>query len=529
MCSPSPNRLPATPTTWSRLLQAVVLVLATGCRKHDNSQNKTNDNSHSVAPIAPVMVGVETIAQLNFMYDEGASAYQKATALYKKPVRDWAAIAAQCQAALDKDVRHLDARRLLVAALSAQGLYADVAEQLLQILSADFLRYSPGLQRDPELAAFWSTAHGIALQATMTKMRADFTDRANRGVWFIGRRSTFKLPTKLGQWAANSRGEIYSYDLETKRFLRLTHTNHQVAAYAVGPNDEIALLTFDRIDNAPLANAPITNPQSNSSDQQSTRVPLMSRAWITRWKRSSWQPINPKVAVPVARQISFGYHATSLLVRVAPALDRWAVGSSDTFVVDATKGQLSPTQQQLTDSVTFNLDDSYVSRSTTGFVVKVDPQRPDTATLTTGDGTAVVLPNNALVDPKTLSSSPSGEYIAFATAVDACDNAQNAILHVTDKQGASRQLATARKMFSNRWSIEGQLIYDDGETIHGWDAVTGTELWQFTNPTGLGLQALQGSQTPMCKSGSAAPAMTPEIELEPEIEIEPEIELNLAP
>ena len=48
---------------------------------------------------------------------------------------------------------------------------------------------------------------------------------------------------------ASSKGELYAFDRESKRYLRLTHTNDQVAGFVRNKSgNEVAVLGYDRIE-----------------------------------------------------------------------------------------------------------------------------------------------------------------------------------------------------------------------------------------------------------------------------------------
>jgi hypothetical protein len=61
--------------------------------------------------------------------------------------------------------------------------------------------------------------------------------------WVLARRSGWKQPAPGTSYAA-TRGELYAVDPIAKRFVRVTHTDHSVAAYLRAPSGEVLLAGF---------------------------------------------------------------------------------------------------------------------------------------------------------------------------------------------------------------------------------------------------------------------------------------------
>src|SRR4029453_15471897 len=110
------------------------------------------------------------------------------------------------------------------------GEPAAIADHLLYALGGDWLRWGPALAGDEDVKGFWAPPEGKALATVNAALKEDFTKRAKGGLWLLGRRSTFKWPAKPCAQYGATRGELFAYDLETKRYLRLTHSEYTVAA-----------------------------------------------------------------------------------------------------------------------------------------------------------------------------------------------------------------------------------------------------------------------------------------------------------
>jgi hypothetical protein len=80
-------------------------------------------------------LGVDQVRRFNYPYGDGAAAFAKAQAAYKGKTRDWAAVRSNAEAALAKDAYHLDAHRLLAAALAQDGDYTGAATHVIAAMA----------------------------------------------------------------------------------------------------------------------------------------------------------------------------------------------------------------------------------------------------------------------------------------------------------------------------------------------------------------------------------------------------------
>ncbi len=489
-----------------------------------SSKQGSGTAAPAVAPIAAPTLGVDTIKALNFVYDSGASEYQKAIAAYKATPRDWAAVQSDCEAALAKDPRHLDAHRLLASALSQQGKPAEATEHLLLVLAADWGKYGATVLADPDLEPLRTTAHGQALADLLPKLEQNFQARAAAGVWMLGRRSTFKLPTKAGVGWTTPRGELYAYDNDNQRYLRLTHTDHQIAAFVHAAGNEFAVLTFDKVE------LPATTKTSDkTSDKASGKpaasavlAPTIARAAVQLFDATTFAPLGNKVTVPVGREIRIGYAAgDQLIVSVAPATDRWHVGPPTLYSVDKSAGKLVATTTTPVTGVVLTLDEGGTLQATTGFeptdMIDANAAR---GLLVTASKHALEIPGTTGLALGTLNTAPDGQRAAFATAVDPCNSVEAPSLYVVDVAGTVKHVLTSRSQFTSRWLSPTLLAYqDDDNGIRVWDALLGREQYRFANRAGLALAALSPGPKPICKSQPPAPVAAgsdaEEIEIEP--------------
>jgi hypothetical protein len=511
---------------------AAIAILSASCGKK-SQQAKPSDGSGSsrvsVAPIALPVMGVDALKAFNFVYDAGAPAYQKAIAAYKATPRDWTVVQTQCEAALAKDPRHLDAHRLLASALAQQGKTSDATEHLLLVFAADWSKYGATYSSDADLAALRATPHGAALTELVTKLDASFRDLSQKGLWVIGRRSTFKMPAKVaanGSGWTTSRGEIYAFDQDSKRFLRLTHTDHQVAAFVRSNNNEVAVLTFDKVempagkDGAVVIPDAPTGKGKNAKPAQPVLAPSIGRSYIQVYDAATMATIGPKAQLPVAREIWLGYGAgDQLLVKLSSATSRWQVTGGDQFAVDKTTGKLIATSAAPLYSIKFNIDEGESSYSSAGFET-ADPvdEVSASALISSKSKQRIAMPDNANIVVRSINAAPDGSRAAFATAIDACNKDLAPSLYVADAAGAVKHVLTSHSRFATRWLSASLLAYEDDDNgIRVWDAVTGREQFRIVERAGLALSVLSSQAKAVCKSAPIPPAAagSDDIEVDP--------------
>ena len=456
----------------------------TAVAKHDGGAAKT-----IAAPIALPPLGVDRLGRFNFQYNEGGNAYDKAVALYKSKTRDWAAVRTACETATAKDPAHFDAQRLLAVALSQQGEHAAAVDHIVAAIAGDYWKYGTAYATDPELEAFRGTPHGKAVGELAAQIHDEYVRRAKTAMWLVGRRSTFKWPAKDGVQYGTSRGELYAYDRDSHRFLRLTHTDHQVAGF-VRTSAEVAILGFDKVD----------HPKDDSAP------PLLARAWVLLADPVEWKPIGKRIDLPSARSVGLGYgDGDQLLVGSAPANGRWGLGEWTISSVDKTTDKLTKVNQPLpSPHLELTLDEGVLVRDPIG--VDASWTNGTAPTLQVG-ATTIQVPESHAAAHDSVALSPDKARVAFATAIDPCAKDAVPSLYVADaKTGALKHLLTAKSRFATRWVDPTTLAYDDGDgAIRVWDAVTGREASRLEDKAGLALDVLSLSAL-QCKSGP--PAMT---------------------
>jgi hypothetical protein len=478
---------------------------ACGGKKDDASSTGSGDGSGgsgsagsaSVAPIAMPPTGIDKLTRLNYGALEGQPAYMKAVGLYKAKARDWAAIRAQCEAAIAKDPSHLDAHRLLGTALAQLGEHAAAVDHLVAALAADYYKYGPSIESDDELKDFLATPHGTALKALAAKIAADYAQHAQTGLWLVARRWPFKGIAATGVQGAESRGDLYAFDRETKRYYKLTHTD-QVVGFVRAPADaEVAVIGFDKLD--------------RSKDAKSDAPPLLARSWVQVYDTKEWKPQGARVVLGSAREISVGYGAgDQLLVSTAAASGRWTVGDPSVSSIDRTSGKLTKVASAPPEPrVALTIEEGRLVRAADGVKATWAGEPKTASAIETASGAKIAIPESGVVAEASLAVAPQSGRIAFATYVDPCAKDTAPSLYVADgKTGQVKHVLSARSRFATRWVDPNMLAYEDGDgAIRLWDATSGREAMKIDNKSGLALDVLSLESAPLCKQ--APPVVEP--------------------
>lgn len=458
----------------------MLIVVFGACGKKPTARSKDDAAATPVAaPIAMPTLGVDKVGRFNFIYDDGRPAYEKARAAAK--AKDWAGVKSQCEAALAKDPMHLDAHRLLATALAQTGEPAAAVDHLVTALAADYYAYGPELASDKDLAAFLGTPQGQAVASLAQQIHDEYAKRIRGALWVVGRRSPFRWPEKPGVQYAYTRGELYAYDRDAKRYYRLTHTDHQVVGF-VRAGDETAVLGFDKVDR-PADGSPAS----------------FARPWL-EVHDADWKLVGKRITLPAARQIALGYAAGDALV---VATD----GAAQS--VDKTTGKLTKITGALpVPRIEVTLDEARVVREPAGVETAWSGDPPVTTSMKVAGGAQIAIPESGQASQAAIAVAPGGAKVAFATWVDPCAKDSAPSLYVADaKTGALKHLLTARSRFDTRWLDDHTLAYEDGDgAIRLWDAATGREAIRLDERGGLALDALAISAAPVCKQSPAVPA-----------------------
>lgn len=486
---------------------ALALALVLGCGKGkgkegaDGSRGSGSAGASTTPEPPPVQLpalGAESPRRFNYLYGEGAAAYDKALAAYKAKPRDWAAVQAGAEAAIAKDAFHLDAHRLLAAAQAQNGDYTAAAGHLATALAGDWARFGSSLATDAEFATFWASPTGKQLAEATKALGEEHLRRGKAGLWLLARRTTFRLPNKSGVQSLTTRGELYAYDRELRRYLRLTVTDHSLAGFVRSPSQrEVALLGYDKVE--------IPADAAGKVSLDGAKPPILARPWALTLDAETLAPIGKRAVLPKGRRVGVGYGAGDQLLAYAMAADgRWGVAPAAYVAIDRTTGKTTKTAAtELEASVELALEDGEVQAPVAGLSVEgAGEGEAELSRLALAGGVEVRIPESGRARRGSVSLSPGGAHLAFATAADPCSAEAAPSLYVADgKTGALRHVLTGKSRFAVRWVDEHVLAYDDPDgMVRLWDAGTGRELVRLSEKSGLSLAVLAMSAAPVCKS-----------------------------
>jgi hypothetical protein len=477
-----------------RIWFAMMLLGAVACGKKDKAAPPPVPSDAAVAQLPMPELGIDGPRRTNYVYGAGAKDHERARAAYKATPRDWATVRSAAEAALAKDGDHLDAHRLLASALAQAGDPAAVTPHLVAALAGDWLRWGPTLADDADLAGYLATPEGAALSALNAQMKEAVGAWTRGGVLVLGRRGPFKWPAKPGAQWATTRGELYAYSLEKKRYLRLTHTEHSVAAFVPSPSGaELAVIGFDKVQIPDAA--------------QKDAPPLLARTWIETVDAATWVPTGKRAVIAKpARSVAVHYGpGEQLLATSYPAAGRWGLGEASTVSIDRTTGKTAraATPADIGPRAQVSFDEAAVEVPVTGLEATWEGEPPATSQIVlTAIGKTVDVPSGARATRTSVAVSPGTKRVAFATAADPCakDGALPSLYAVDATTGQLRHILTADSRFGARWLDDDRLVYeDDAGGLRVFDAAAGREIARVTDKAGLALRGLSATTVPLCK------------------------------
>ncbi len=475
-----------------RFLATLVLLCACG---GDKSAAKDKGPPDAALPkLEMPAIGVAKVTEMNYVYGDGAKPYEPVlgkNGQYAK--KDWAGVKASCEAALAKDPKHLDAHRLLGTALAQLGDFEAATPHLVAALAGDFLRWGPGLPQDKELEDYLKSPQGQALLKLHLEMKAQVEAHQSSGVWVLGRRSSYKRPSKSG--GASSRGELYAWNEDNGRFLRLTHTNHQLVAWLPSPGgDELALVGFDK---AELPSAKDKN------------APPLIQAWVETVDARTFEVRTTKATFKKLRGVAVSFGAGGqVLVEKLDAAGRWGTTPGKTYSIDASTGKTAEVMEQpdpQSARAVVTLDETLVSGPAVGIKTTPSPGDPSLITEITIESTSrtISLPGSGLGDASVPRANHSGARVAFATWIDPCaDTGPKPTLYIADANtGENIHVLSAASRFNVRWLTDDRLIYEDDEGgLRIYDVPTKREVARLeAKKIGYALSGLSPSPKPICR------------------------------
>jgi len=469
----------------------LVVLLFASCGKGGNKKIHKDDAGSAAAPVAaPIslpVLGVDKITRFNSSVDSKTQSFEKKG--------EWQEVRKLTEQAIAKDAMNLDAQRLLGIALANTGEQAAAVDHLVAAIAGDYYRYGTALAAEPALKDFLMTQHGQAVTQLAGQIRDEYAKRIKTALWLVGRRAK---PS-----ASSSRGEVYAYDRENKRYYKLTHTGDQVAGFIrARSGNEIAIVGYDKT--------------------SSGAPPMITRGWVQAFETAEWKNTTPKMQLNAARAISIYYgDGDQLLVGAAPAQGRWDLGAWTVWSVDRSSGKLTKVATPLGGPrIELTLDEGRVipAKVIEGVQAQWAGEPGRAPQLQIVGAPSLQVPESGQAAQETVSVAPANTFVAFATAVDPCSKDAAPSLYVANgKTGALKHVLTAKSRFGTRWIDTTQLAYEDGDgAIRIWDATSSRESQKLDNKAGIALDVLSPSSAPLCKQAPPTPDGGGSDELPPE-------------
>ena len=496
--------------TWVAL---IVLVGACGSRddkkKEPDPAGKSVAEQAAAAPaIALLPVGVASPADFNYSSGKAEKAYRPVAEAYKR--KDWTAVRSAAEETLELDKNHLDAHRMLASALAQQGEYEKAAEHLSIALAADWIRWGGKVEMDPDLEPLLSSPLGARVKEMNAAYKADLVRRAKSGLLLVARRGPFKPPRpdpkKKGSARVASRAELFAWDKETARWLRLTQTGFQVVGFLPSPSgDEIAYVTVREVGNP-------TDAAAGPPVLAAVRIGTLSLA-------APEAPVK-EAEVASARTLALEYLAGDELVATAyKPQGHWGLGAATSVSIDKAAGKAKPTRPPPAGGRRILVRYEGVQLETPGDTEGIAADwNPETGTaeefVLDASKKRVQLPKGESVRRSSVAWSPDRKKVAFATHADPCAESpaeRAAALYLVDvESGKLKHVAKGDTAFWPRFLDATTLAYADEQgAVRLHDGAAGREIGKLTARGGLspvGVGSLAGIT---CTSESAAPPPAP--------------------
>ncbi|HEU5060456.1 MAG TPA: hypothetical protein VFU21_28190 [Kofleriaceae bacterium] len=492
----------------------VVLIVLAGCSSRDDKKadpagaaKSVAEHTTTTAEVALLPLGVEKPADFNYSSGKAEKAYRPVADAYKR--KDWTAVKSACDETLELDKRHLDAHRMLASALAQQGEYEKALEHLSIALAADWIRWGGKVEIDPDLEPLVSSPLGARLKEMNAAYKEELLRRARAGLLVVARRGPFKPPQKdprkKGGARMASRAELFAYDKESGRWLRLTQTGFQVVGFLASPGgDEIAYVTVREV----------TMP-----DDPKAAPPVLASARIGTLSLASPDTPGKEAEVKNARTLALEYLPGDELVATAyQPQGYWGLGNATSYSIDKAAGKAKASKAPPPGGRRLLVRFEGVELETPGDADGIAADwNPETGTaeefVLDASKKRVQLPKGEAARRASIAWSPDRKKVAFATQADPCadkpaDRA-SALYLVDVESGKLKHVSKGQAAFSPRFLDAATLAYADEEGgVRLYDAAAGRETGKLSTRGGVGLAGVGSQSGLLCTRESAPPPET---------------------
>ena len=453
--------------------------------------------------VALLPIGVGKPADFNYSSGKAEKAYRPVADAHKR--KDWTAVRSAAEETLELDKGHLDAHRMLASALAQQGEFEKALEHLSIALAADWIRWGGKVESDPDLEPLISSPLGARLKEMNAGYKAELVRRARAGLLLVARRGAFKPPQKKGAARMASRAELFAYDKEAGRWLRLTQTGFQVVGFlASSTGDEIAYVT---VREAALPDDPKAAP------------PVLAVAKIGTLSLAAPEAAVVEAELKNARTLALEYLAgDELVATVYQPQGYWGLGAATSYSIDKATGKAKASKAPPAGGRRLLVRFEGVELETPGDTEGIAADwNPETGTaeefVLDASKKRVQLPRGEAARRASIAWSPDRKKVAFATQADPCaDNPADraAALYLVDvESGKLKHVSKGQAAFSPRFLDPTTLSYADEEGgVRLYDAVAGRENGKLSTRGGLGLVGVGSQAGLLCTRESAPPPAT---------------------
>lgn len=203
-------------------LVVAIVVAAGACGGGTKPEPAKKDDAGTPADAATLEVAARPLGMpdlASFQWRKRAGHPTFRAARKAEGAGQWDEVVKLCRQVLAADPGHLEAAYLLAAALGKLGQHDALLAPLHQAAAGDLGKWGFASLELPALQAFLATPIGQAWRARVEQDRAIYAGSLTRAV------------------IVNAGRDLYAYDLETKRWFRITRTfGTVIGALRVGPN-----------------------------------------------------------------------------------------------------------------------------------------------------------------------------------------------------------------------------------------------------------------------------------------------------
>ena len=465
-----------------------------------------------VVDVAVRPLGKSSLDGFAWRRGPGRASFDRALAAEKRG--DLPVIEAACREALAADPGHLEAAWMLAVVLARQGKLDQVLAPLEIAGAGDWAKWG---ERSLELGvfeAFRATPAGKGWVRAADDYRAALAGALADAAVVVGRSAPYRRPRSGNDLRVDHKAELYA--VGGGRWIRLTRTGGGVVGALPAPGRPlIAYAAYRELEKQRVGGPAIRDLRIGVVDLATGKV-------------------GREVVLAGVDTATLGWVEQSgepgLVVRVDPARGAAkAAAKPKTWAIDWRQGGKRATDARLRGDllrvaafaaarlrlpvagITADWDDAG-----TASAFRIDKSRK------------VVAPGTALVDGHSLTWSPDGTRVAFATvAEDPCgDGAARAItVFVADAAtGRTRAVGTGTSVPCPAWDAAGRLAIVDGDAVRVVDPATGKEVTRIAGGGGVATSVL--GETRACVDPAPPPFAGPPVD-EPPADEPPEVEVEV--